>query len=499
MERSKVLMTAVLAAALAAGTACPPQSGPEPRPGAKPSGTRRAGAFSTEGMTAAMLEIESASGQARKALQASYGKDFRAEPKNPFKRFLWAYSLDDRNQAWQELSKVTKLNDRFYWAYLGMAIILDEWKVYDQAEQNFSRAIQLGQGIALGYARFGRMWLHKGEPAKAVAMLNQAIEKDFTNVDFRLDLARALAQTGEQQAARKEYAKVIEQAPDRFAPHAELADLLLALGDMEAAIASYGRAAALDRKDYRVRIVRAQLIEKLGKHDAAVPAYKEACEVKPRKVECWQELADLGAALNSVDLQVEAYERIVQADGENLKAHGFLAPIYLQRGEIERALPSYQVLLQDNPKNMDALAGLAEIYEKGEEFSKAIEFYQAVLEQKPDHAGAKSALAKLYARFFILPDPIEAKTPDKIFAINQTHIAKVYKLRLKEHPALQGDLLLKVGVDNSGQVVDVTMARNTVGDSVLDLCAIWNLRRSRFPAGFGATYDFELKLRPGEK
>ncbi len=33
---------------------------------------------------------------------------------------------------------------------------------------------------------------------------------------------------------------------------------------------------------------------------------------------------------------------------------------------------------------------------------------------------------------------------------------------------------------------------------VIDICAFWNLKRSQFPKGFGATYDFELTLKPGD-
>src|SRR5512137_33818 len=71
------------------------------------------------GMTAAVVEIERALGSERiKELHAGYEKPFQLDPKDPFKRFLWAYSLEDRNDAWQEMTKITKLNDRFYWAYL---------------------------------------------------------------------------------------------------------------------------------------------------------------------------------------------------------------------------------------------------------------------------------------------------------------------------------------------------------------------------------------------
>ncbi|MBW1872210.1 MAG: hypothetical protein JRJ19_09105 [Deltaproteobacteria bacterium] len=62
---------------------------------------------------------------------------------------------------------------------------------------------------------------------------------------------------------------------------------------------------------------------------------------------------------------------------------------------------------------------------------------------------------------------------------------------------MRGDMLVKVTVADDGSVTDATLAKNTLGDQIIDLCALWNLRRSTFPAGFGATYDFELTLKPG--
>jgi hypothetical protein len=90
------------------------------------------------------------------------------------------------------------------------------------------------------------------------------------------------------------------------------------------------------------------------------------------------------------------------------------------------------------------------------------------------------------------------RKPDAVFARNREQIAKVYKLLLKERPGMTGELHLKVTVQDDGRVSEVTVVKNTLGNQLIDMCAFWNLRRSRFPSGFGATYDFELTLKPGE-
>ncbi len=475
--------------------ACLPPSGPTGKPS---DGAKEADRFTVEGMTRAVLEIESALGSDKTGpLQARYHKDYLADPRDPFKRFLWAYSLKDRNQAWEELTKITKLNDRFYWAYLGMGIILDGWKVYDQSEKNFKSALELGPGIAIGYGRLGRMYLRKADSPKALEMLKEAVKKAPGRYEYRLDLARALDQAGKPKEALAAFHEVIEQDPSCFSAHAELGDLLYRSGDRAAAVDSWARAADLDEKAYEVRFKRASALAEIKRSQEALEAYQQACKLRPDALACWQALAGLAAGMDRQDARVAAYEQVLRIDEKNLEAHRALAPVYLERGEIERALPSFRAVLRKEKDDLTALAGLARIYELGEEFSKAIEFNQEVLARKSDHAVAKAALKKLFERFHILPEPITGKNPDRVFALNRRQIAAVYKLRLKEKPGMRGQLHYKVTVNNQGGVDQVTVAKNTAGDLIIDICAFWNLKRSQFPPGFGATYDFELTLNPG--
>ena len=492
-----LLLTFSLACCL---VACPPSTKRGGKGVKQVPTSEKAGLFSVDGMSAAIEEIDAVrNGALITELRAKYEKMFKTDPKNPFKRFLWAYALEDRNEAWQELVKVTKLNSKFYWAYVGMGVILDGWKVYDQSKKNFEQALALGSGIAIGYGYYGRMRLHKGDHPKALELLTKAVELNPDQVLFRLDLARAFQAGGMKAEAKTEYLKVISVRAESFAAHAELAALLQDLGEKKAAIESYAKAATLDAKHYLVRLSRAKLLAETDQVEPAIAAYQEACELKPSELTCWQALDGLAEKAGKQDLRILANELIVKYDAGNVPAHKYLAPVYLGQGSIEKALPSYQLVLIKEKQNTEALAGLAQIYEKGEQFSKALEFNQRLLALDAEHVSAKQAMERLFNRFHILPTVISGKSPEKVFAANRRQIASVYLLRLKKRSGIRGDLLIKVGVDNDGLVQDVNVAKDTVGDQVLALCAVWNLKRSRFPTGFGATYDFELTLKPGDK
>jgi tetratricopeptide (TPR) repeat protein len=462
--------------------------------GAKP------GLYSQEGMTNAVLQIEAALGSDDiKPIAAGYERAYRLDPKNPYKRFLWAYTLEDRNEACSELTKITKLDDRFYWAYLGMGIILDGWKVYDQAEKNFQIAISLGPNIAIGADRFGRMCLHKGDPAKALPLLAAAVKQDPKSAEYLLDLARAQRDSGHTSEAISTYRDLLQRFPTLFAGHAELADLLLKNGDKAGALEEYQSAAALNDRSFEVCRGRAALLLEQGRIEEAADAYQTACQLKPTAVECWRTLAGLAAKLGKRDLQVSAFEQAIKVDYNDLEAHRFLAATYLQAGEIEKALPSFQQLHAKLPDDTDALLGLGEIYERGEEPSKALEFYERLLVLRPDLDKVKAARNRLFERFSILTNPISGNNPQQISAKNQEQINKVFKMRLKERPGLQGELVLEVKVNNLGQVEDVFLSKDTVADPVIGTSAVWNLKRARFPKNMGATYNFSLSLKPAKR
>jgi tetratricopeptide (TPR) repeat protein len=494
--RDLAFRVAVATLVLVLAPACVPPSGPT---GKSLDAVKKTDFHTVAGMARAIVEIESALGSDKiKPLQARYEKDYRTDPRDPFKRFLWAYSLKDRNQVWEELTKITKLNDKFYWAYLGMGIILDGWKVDDQAERNFNKALEISSDIAIGYGRLGKMYLRKNNLDAALKLLEEAVGKDPAHLEYRLDLARALDRAGKREEALVTFRQVIAQEPTSFTAHAELGDLLNRKGDQAAAVDSWTQAAGLDQKAYAVRFKRASVLAELKRNQEALPAFQEACELKPDTLACWQVLAKLSAEMEKQDSRVAACEQVVRIDENNLEAHKYLASVYLERGDIERALPSFQEVLIKEKDNLVVLSGLAKIYEQGEEFSQAIEFNEKVLALKPDDARAQAALKGLFARFHILPEPITGKNPERVFARNRRQIAEVYKLRLEKKPGMQGELHYKVTVSNAGGVERVIVARNTAGDQIVDICAFWNLKRSRFPKGFGATYDFELTLKPGD-
>ncbi len=463
-------------------------------------GTSTVNRYSDEGMVLAIQEIEAALGTDRlRPLAERYERTCQLDPKNPFKRFLWAYALADRSLALNEVTTVTKLDNKFYWAYLGMGTILDGWKVFDQAEKDFRIAMELRPTIAIGAYRFGCLYLHKNEPAKALPLLAAAVTHEPTSVAYLLELARAQRDLGNLSDALVSYRTLIHYAPALFAAHAELAELLIRTGDPASGLEEYRMAAALPERTFEVCHAYAALLVENKRLDEAADAYQIACSLEPMNVACWRALATVAASEGRRDLRVSACEHVIELEKDDIEAHRFLAGAYLQAGEIEKALPSFQQLHASLPDDTEALAGLAEIYERGDDPSRALEFYERLIVLHPELDQVRAARNRLFERFFIVADPIRGNTPQQVFAKNQEQVDRLFKMRLKERPGLQGELVLKVKVNNLGEVEDVFVAKDTLADVVLGTSAFWNLKRSQFPKGMGATYNFSLSLKPAKR
>ena len=456
--------------------------------------------FSVSAMTDSVFQIEEALASPDKLaeLHRGYEKEVQINPQHPFWRFLWAYSMSDRNQAWVELSKITKLNDKFFWAYLGMGVILDGWGVYDQAEVNLSRAVQLQPQLPLGLARLGRLYLHLKDATKAVEFLGRAVALDPERIAYQLDLARALWLAEKRQAAIDTFQKATKKSPPSFELAAELALMLQQDGQLQASADAYATAIEINPSACQIMISRADILLQLNRLDEALEQRLAACRCRPAEIACWKTLGQLAAKNEKPDLFRLAYEQALDIDPRDLESCRALGPVYLKSGELEKAQATLQTVLEAEPDNKEALAGLAEISERGGQPGQALELTERLLVLDPNHEVGSQIRKRLFARFHVLEQPISGSSPQAVFNANRKQIAQVYKERLKKKPSLAGDLQIKVTVNNQGEVTSVSVARDTLGDEILSMCALWNLRRSRFPAGMGATYDFELGLRPGQ-
>jgi hypothetical protein len=83
---------------------------------------------------------------------------------------------------------------------------------FDEAEEEFQAAIRLRPDLAIAHYHLGLLYSSQGELAKAAACFTEAVERQPTNPQFRIQLGNALLKQGKREAAEKEF-RAVRVAP----------------------------------------------------------------------------------------------------------------------------------------------------------------------------------------------------------------------------------------------------------------------------------------------
>ena len=105
----------------------------------------------------------------------------------------------------------------------------------DGAEQTFLLALETSRRALPAVEQLGRLWLWQGRYPEATRILREAVARDSSIVSNRVQLADALAGSGESEEALSLYRQLVTEAPENLRAHYGLARLLTRAGLTEEA------------------------------------------------------------------------------------------------------------------------------------------------------------------------------------------------------------------------------------------------------------------------
>ncbi len=207
----------------------------------------------------------------------------------------------------------------------------------------------------------GRKLMAEGNANGAVILFKNALEKDQTNFETRLDLGRAYMQLGKPQQADPEFQKCLRQRPDDPALHFELARLALIMNEPQKVLEFLDKAEKNMAPTAESRELRGLAQAMLENFEAAQAAYEQALALEPKR-----ESASLG-----------------------------LARAHLALRDPAKALAIVDGLLAGNPQSADVLSLRAELAVRAGDIPKAIECRQTLAKSNPNDQGSRYMLAVL--------------------------------------------------------------------------------------------------------
>ena len=422
-------------------------------------------------------------------IRQEYVEQSRSRPLDAMPRLFAAWTSAPREEAWQEVAKVTRLNPEEPWAFALSGAIYAQWHNFlDQADADFDRA--LGARKDFVPARVGKADVlrlrGKLPEAKAAyeAILTAAPEWQEAVSGLGLTLASL-----KDPAAKPTLEKALQIDPEDLAATAALARLAVEAKDVDQAIALTTKLLQVNPRDREARLSLSRM--KQEKKDlAGAAADLEAALALAADTATAQALAGLYRELKRADDEARALEKVAQLNPRDAEPLLRIAELKKADGDAEGAEATLRRAAERTPGDSALLLAIARLVRAREDLVGAIEAYRVA--KAKGAAEAAPELKELEAKALLPEAPLDGDVNavyGKVFA----RLNRSYQERLKKGGALGGKVRVRVAIGADGQVTQVEVLEDTLHDEALGALVYFALKDAHY-AKVKKTPTFEFVL-----
>jgi serine/threonine protein kinase/Flp pilus assembly protein TadD len=249
-------------------------------------------------------------------------------------------------------------------------------------QERYPNDFWISHNLGLRYRKAGKL---KAGDALRFLSVAQALRPKNPGVGF--NLAQALADAGDIDAAIRGYQRVIELAPEYGAAHRLLANKLhFSTHDLDGAVRHYRKAIEYGQTHPDVYYnLGVALLEK-GDAEQAGASFRTAITVKP---EFWEAHINLGYALakkGEPNAAIISFREGLRLNPKYVPGHVDLGLALQQAGDLEGAGRCFRDAIQLDPKSPHANYDLARVLRELKDLDGAIRCYRTCLESLPNDA-----------------------------------------------------------------------------------------------------------------
>ncbi|MER3501047.1 MAG: hypothetical protein C4295_06120 [Candidatus Fervidibacterota bacterium] len=249
-------------------------------------------------------------------------------------------------------------------------------------------------------------------------------------VNDLLERAKALAQKGDWEAARREFEKAVKANPDDVDARMGLTEALLQLGKWAETLPHLRWLSQKIPRNPRIWATLGQVQEQLKQLDEAIAALRKAVHLQPEEPEFrlplarvliakerWDDAAhhlrwlahrvpDLASVpyhlalyyerKGDIDKALHYARRTVRLSPREPEARLTFARLLVQKGDLQAAARQLETLLRQFPTSAELTAECAKLFAQGGDHKNAIRYFRRTLHLQPENADAHRALADLY-------------------------------------------------------------------------------------------------------
>ncbi|GAB4367401.1 MAG: hypothetical protein Kow0042_08000 [Calditrichia bacterium] len=260
----------------------------------------------------------------------------------------------------------------------------------DLAKRFCYRAEELDGSLAPVRVNLGLIHTETGDYEAALRDYQKAMELDPANADAYRGRAKAYMALGMLEEAEATYRKAIEMKPDFWSGYNELGRFYFQQGRYEEAVNQFQRVVELTPRNVKGYINLGSAYFYLNRRIEAIQAFTKAQEIKPR-YSIYSNLATLYYYEGKYREAARMYEKALDLQDGDYKVWDYLAVAYERtKDEKDKAVMATKQairLAEDqltiNPRNPELLTNLAGYYERLSENEKALNFLRQAADQNP--------------------------------------------------------------------------------------------------------------------
>lgn len=241
----------------------------------------------------------------------------------------------------------------------------------------------------------GVLTQERGQPARAVQLISQALRARRNFPEALTNLARAQRAAGDAEGAVASARRAASLAPDLVEAHIQLGRALLDLEDHAAAAEACRRAVALAAGSLDAWVNLGGALLGLKDYSGAAQAYQVAHTLQPDRAPT---LTDFGVALAGMERYEDAlkcHERAVALDPADARAHACHATTLRQAQDVAGSTAACHRALALKPTGVDVLLLLAGNMAVLGKFDESVACFRHVLTLDPDCAEARRGMVAI--------------------------------------------------------------------------------------------------------
>jgi len=346
----------------------------------------------------------------------------KVAPGEPIIHHYLGYALWKGNrfhEAGQEFEEARRLDPKNAYTLYFLGRVFDAQSETSAAIHSYESDLALGEPVYDTYQRLAEAYLRRGDPKKALDMVQRALQKTPWESSLHYQLARIYQKTGRLKEAKEEFdttdrLKQSDQASIQkllaiaVAIHDGKADRVFSLRDelygqtprdpeimnslglllgkngfYAEAAAPLNAAAQMMPESYEAHYNLGLTLMKLGRADDAEPALKKAVELRPDEFGPNSALAVLYVSQGRGREAIEMLKAARQARPDDAGILALLGDQYLQTDDVRAAIPLLREAIRIKPDNPDPYHVLIQAYQKEKDFANALSFARQGAEHFP--------------------------------------------------------------------------------------------------------------------